>query len=134
MFRYCQFWFGFGRSGRVFSVIGEMQAKIIDFASDKISKSLKKIEKDDVKNAYKSISSKLRKGEKSATKGAKVTSSEEYCEMLREEFKFSPDELGKPNCDEKNKQAEKVIVVEESSDGKALCRIRKIVLKVMQKA
>lgn len=96
-----------------------MQAKIIDFASDKISKSFKRIEKDDVKNAYKSISSKLRKGEKSATKGVKVTSSEEYCEMLRKDFKFSPDELGKPKCDEKNKRPEKTIVVEESSDGKA---------------
>jgi hypothetical protein len=112
-----------------------MQAKIIDFASDKLVKSLRKIDKDDVKNAYANISSKLRKGKSSATKdGAKVTSSEEYCEMLKDEFNFSPDELGKPKCDEKNKQAESVLLVEENSDGKAFRRNKILYLKLCNKA
>ena len=38
-----------------------MQARIIDFASDKIVKSLGKIDKDDVKNIYSSLSSKFTK-------------------------------------------------------------------------
>jgi hypothetical protein len=112
-----------------------MQARIIDFASDKLVKSLKKIEKDDVKNAYANISSKLRKGKSSATRdGAKVTSSEEYCEMLKKEFKFPPDELGKPKCDEKNKQTESVLLVEEeNSDGKAFKRDKIVYLKLCKK-
>lgn len=111
-----------------------MQAKIIDFASDKLVKSLKKIEKEDVKNAYANISSKLRKAKNSEAKsGAKVTSSEEYCDMLKEEFNFSPDELEKPLCDEKNKQAESVLLVEENSDGKALKSNKILYLKLCKK-
>jgi L-2-hydroxyglutarate oxidase LhgO len=34
-------------------IFGGMQARIIDFASEKVVKSLRKIEKDDVKNALK---------------------------------------------------------------------------------
>lgn len=115
-----------------------MQAKIIDFASDKFVKSLKKIEKEDVKNAYAKISSKLRKEKTSATKSGanrakNVTSSEEYCEMLKGEFNFLPNELGKPKCDEKNKQAEIVLLVEENSDGKASKLNKILYLKLCKK-
>lgn len=65
-----------------------MQAKIIDFASDKIVKSLQKIEKNDVKNAFSNLSSKLsKKGKKRAAKknAAIKESNEEGCELLKNE-------------------------------------------------
>lgn len=65
-----------------------MQAKILDFASDKLVKSLGKIEKDDILSAYSSISSKFRKDPK--VDAGKVSSHDEYCDMLKNEFNFDP--------------------------------------------
>lgn len=45
-----------------------MQARIIDFASDKFVKTLGKIDKDDVKKFYSSLSSKFGSSSKSDTK------------------------------------------------------------------
>lgn len=77
-----------------------MQAKIIDFASDAITKQLQKIDKDDVKKIMSSVS-----GSKAQTKppaqtssmkvdeakqnNAGVSSSEEYCTLVQNEFNFS---------------------------------------------
>lgn len=65
-----------------------MQAKIIDFASDKLVKSLKKIEKNDVKNAFSTLSSKFSKDDKkpAAKKNSAIEeSNEESCELLKNE-------------------------------------------------
>lgn len=67
-----------------------MQSKIIDFASDAITKQLRKIEKDDVKKIMANVTgskspqnSSIKVDDKSAHK---VTSSEEYCAMMKNEF------------------------------------------------
>lgn len=71
-----------------------MQAKIIDYASDKITKQLQKIDKDDVKKIMANVtgaknlesSLKVDDGSKNLPK---VTSSDEYCRMLQNEFNFN---------------------------------------------
>lgn len=71
-----------------------MQAKIIDFASDKIAKKLNKIDKNDVKSAVESVKDRWLnrklsdKNSKSADNLNNVTSREEYCDMLKNEFKL----------------------------------------------
>ncbi|CAO1332195.1 unnamed protein product [Diamesa tonsa] len=71
-----------------------MQAKIIDFASDKIAKKLNKIDKNDVKSAVTSVKERWLnrklsdKNSKSADNLNTVTSREEYCDMLKNEFKL----------------------------------------------
>lgn len=71
-----------------------MQAKIIDFASDKIAKKLNKIDKNDVKSAVESVKDRWLnrklsdKNSKSADNLNNVTSREEYCDMLENEFKL----------------------------------------------
>lgn len=59
-----------------------MQAKIIDYASGKIAKSLQKIDKDDVVKAYSKVSSKVRRNKYLIKKDEKVTNTEEKWEML----------------------------------------------------
>lgn len=89
-----------------------MQAKIIDFASDKIAKTLNKINKNDVKNAVTNVKGRWQnrsgsiKNSKSADNLKNVTSSEEYCDMLQNEFKLEP---------KQNKQLE---ASSERNDGK----------------
>lgn len=78
-----------------------MQAKIIDFASDKIVKSLQKIEKNDVKNAYSSLSSKLRKNKRKKSLKKNVTNNGEYCE----------------NQSEYPKQSETVVLIEANGES-----------------
>ena len=70
-----------------------MQAKIIDFASDRIVNALHKIDKKDVKKAMTNISSKVQSRSSQAPSNPpldRVTSSEEYCAMLKNEFSFMP--------------------------------------------
>lgn len=60
-----------------------MQAKMVDFASGRIAKSLNKIDKNDVRN----VILKLRKQERVSQKDfSMVNSSEDYCEMLKKEW------------------------------------------------
>lgn len=93
-----------------------MQAKIIDFASDKIAKTLNKIDKNDVKNAVTNVKGRWQnrsgsiKNSKSADNLKNVTSSEEYCDMLKNEFKLEPQSVEK-----QNKQLE---AGSERNDGK----------------
>lgn len=96
------------RSNASFTV-PQMQAKIIDFASDRIAKSLSKINKEDVRSAYSTISSKLRKKPKEDL--GKVSSSEEYCEMMKKEFTFPLDDVEKP----KNVNNKKPEIVEAAA-------------------
>lgn len=97
-----------------------MQAKIIDFASDRIAKSLSKINKEDVRSAYSTISSKLRKKPKEDL--GKVSSSEEYCEMMKKEFTFPLDDVEKPknvnNKKPENVEAAAGATDEWNTDGK----------------
>lgn len=87
-----------------------MQTRILDFASDKIAKSLSKIDKDDVMNAYSSISSKFRKDRK-------VSSHEEYCDMLKKEFDFNPNDFGQGKDDAKNKESKSSTATEKLEDN-----------------
>lgn len=79
-----------------------MQAKIIDFASDAITKQLQKIDKDDVKKIMANVtgskvqtkplptSSSIKIDDtKKVNRVASVTSSEEYCALVQNEFNFS---------------------------------------------
>lgn len=77
-----------------------MQAKIIDFASDTITKQLQKIDKDDVKKIMSNMTgSKAQAKPPSQTSSMKVddvkktkeavSSSDEYCAFLENEFSFS---------------------------------------------
>lgn len=126
-------------------ILEKMQARIIDFASDKIAKKLNTIDKDDVRNLYSNISSKLRKtspkdevekveNEKSKEaskmtskvtrpaedKAANVSSSEEYCEMLKNEFTFTPGNSLKPDKKiDDSKQTEEA-TGDSSTDGEFL--------------
>ena len=100
-----------------------MQAKIIDFASEKVVNSLKKIEKDDVKRVVASVHSKFQKNkskkkENSMKLSKKVTSTEKYCENMKEEFNFYSNESTTTN--EKKNEVESSYFFTESSDGKAL--------------
>lgn len=84
-----------------------MQAKIIDYASDAITKQLQKIDKDDVKKIMANVTGAKNQSiilETSLTKvgdGIKeinhpnVTSSDEYCAMLQNEFNFNFSENAK---------------------------------------
>ena len=71
-----------------------MQAKIIDFASDKIAKTFNKIDKNDVKNAVTNVKGRWQnrnasdKNSKSADNLNNVTSREEYCDMLKNELEI----------------------------------------------
>ncbi|CAO1342039.1 unnamed protein product [Diamesa serratosioi] len=71
-----------------------MQSKIIDFASDKIAKTLNKIDKNDVKKAVTGMQGRwqkrnaIDKNAKSVDDLNKETNNEEYCDMLKNEFKL----------------------------------------------
>ncbi|KAG5678185.1 hypothetical protein PVAND_007878 [Polypedilum vanderplanki] len=71
----------------------KMQTKIIDFASDKLVTALHKIDKKDVQKVMTNISEKLQSKNQQTTStkvnGDCVTSSDEYCAMLKNEFIFS---------------------------------------------
>lgn len=83
-----------------------MQAKIIDFASDKIAKTLNKIDKNDVKSAVTSVKGRWLnrnasdKNSKSVENSNNVTSQEENCDMLNNEF-----ELEEKSANEKQKKS-----------------------------
>lgn len=78
-----------------------MQAKIIDYASDAITKQLQKIDKDDVKKIMANVTGAKNESKDLETSSLKVddenkklnppgvTSSEEYCAMLQNEFNFN---------------------------------------------
>jgi hypothetical protein len=70
-----------------------MQAKIIDFASDKLVSALQKIDKKDVHKVMTNISGKVQSKNDKAK--ADVTSSDEYCAMLQKEFVFLPNDVRK---------------------------------------
>jgi hypothetical protein len=85
-----------------------MQAKIIDFASDRLVKSIQKIDKNDVKRVMTNLSGKPTQEKPSSlalqppaydhkpkTLPSQVSSSEEYCAMLQNEFNFAPSESSK---------------------------------------
>ncbi|KAL7049558.1 hypothetical protein ACKWTF_003760 [Chironomus riparius] len=70
-----------------------MQAKIIDFASDRLVNALQKIDKNDVKKVMTNVSNKVQSKNSKAPSNPpldRVTSSDEYCAMLRNEFEFLP--------------------------------------------
>lgn len=71
-----------------------MQAKFIDFASDKLVNALQKIDKNDVKKVMTNVSNKVQSKSSQAPSNPRpldrVTSSDEYCAMLRNEFNFLP--------------------------------------------
>lgn len=97
-----------------------MQAKIIDFASDKIAKTLNKIDKNDVKSAVTSVKDRWQnrnatdKISKSVENLNNIKSSEEYCDMLKNEFKI--DEKGAVE-----KQENRLGTDLERNDGKKFC-------------
>lgn len=101
-----------------------MQAKIIDFASDKIAKTLNKIDKKDVKKAVTSVKGRWQnrnssdKKSKSVDNLNNVTCSEEYCDMLRNEFK-----LDEKNTTAAIKKEEKILQI-EGNDGMNLNNLR----------
>lgn len=107
IFRAVLIWFLTVKGSKFF--FSEMQAKIIDFASDKIAKSLQKIEKEDVMNAYSKVSSKIRRNKYLVKKDEKVTISEENSEMLEKiEIDINPCKFEKldkqPNTVMKNEK------------------------------
>jgi hypothetical protein len=65
-----------------------MQAKIIDFASDRLVNALQKIDKNDVKKVMTNVSNKVQSKSSNQPPLDRVTSSDEYCAMLRNEFNF----------------------------------------------
>ncbi|XP_070497488.1 uncharacterized protein [Chironomus tepperi] len=70
-----------------------MQAKIIDYASDRLVNALHKIDKKDVKKVMTNVSNKVQSKNSQAPLNPpldRVTSSDEYCAMLRNEFDFIP--------------------------------------------
>lgn len=75
-----------------------MQAKIIDFASDKLVNALQKIDKKDVHKMMTNFSGKSKKTDQQTSSNLdgvttmtnRVTSSEEYCAMLQKEFVLMP--------------------------------------------
>ena len=95
-----------------------MQAKIIDFASDKIAKSLQKIEKEDVMNAYSKVSSKIRRNKYLVKKDEKVTNRiEENCEMLKKsETDITPD-LNLDKIEKVDKKPETIMKIENDDEG-----------------
>lgn len=98
-----------------------MQAKIIDFASDKITKSLQKIEQNDVKNAFNSIGSKFRSMKSSANKTVIVSANEKYGDSMKFEDNFPQTK--------KSDEPEKLILT-ESSEYSSADGISKFSLKV----
>lgn len=78
-----------------------MQAKIIDMASDAITKKLQKIDKNDVKKLMSSVTgskdqtkspaqtSPIKDEDASKTNVSGVSSSDDYCAFLQNEFNFS---------------------------------------------
>lgn len=96
-----------------------MQAKIIDFASDKIAKTLNKIDKNDVKSAVTSVKGRWQnrnasdKNLKPAENSKNVTSQEEHCDMLKNEF-----ELEEKSANEKHEKS--LGTDSERNDGKKL--------------
>lgn len=98
-----------------------MQGKIFDFASDKIVKSLQKIDKNDVKKVMMTFSGKPQnKSDKSlqpsvkfdgtsggGSSGGGVSSSEEYCKMVKNEFSFTPTDGEKELLMTKNSSSDK---------------------------
>lgn len=97
-----------------------MQAKIIDFASDKLVNALHKIDKNDVKKAMTNISGKVsgKNSQGSANPGTnRVTSSEEYCAMLKNEFNLNSQsfEEDKQKSILKNKNFDTKLSMEEQT-------------------
>jgi len=72
-----------------------MQAKIIDFASDKLVNQLSKLEKNDVQKAMTSVSQRFQRKPPAPPPPASsnVKSSEEYCAMVQNEFPIKPNDL-----------------------------------------
>lgn len=92
-----------------------MQARILDFASDAITKQLQKIDKDDVKKIMSSVTgskSQAKSQPASSTKtddlprNANVTNSDEYLKMMEKEFGFTSSSAKK---DEKTAKSEQTI-------------------------
>lgn len=94
-----------------------MQAKIIDFASDKLAKSLQKIEKEDVMNAYSKVSSRIRRNKYLSKKDEKFVNVEENREMLDKKFDNKPDV---------NKDNSKIIDEPRESKPETLAKIEKV--------
>lgn len=102
-----------------------MQAKIIDYASDKIVNVLHKIDQKDVKKAMTSVSNKVQSKssqEPSSLPTNRVKTSEDYCAMIKNEFDFMP-----PLLDEerqkgilKNKKYDTKLSVEGSVAGSGM--------------
>jgi hypothetical protein len=71
-----------------------MQSKIIEYASDRLTNALHKIDKKDVQKVMTNISGKLQSKNQQTTSKSEVTSSEEYCAMLKNEFVFTQSKKG----------------------------------------
>lgn len=117
----------------------EMQAKIIDFASDKIAKSLQKIDKEDVMNAYSKVSSRIRRNKYLLKKDQNTgTKSDENNEMLEKVEIDTKAEKSK-----KLIEAEAILVIENddglNTDGKSyplkidnLCNVLNLQMKYVK--
>lgn len=69
-----------------------MQAKILDFASDKIVKSLNRIDKQDIKNVVSKVSSKFGRKDKGSRKSelTEGSTSHQHKEKVEEDLKAPP--------------------------------------------
>lgn len=116
-----------------------MQGKLIDYASDKIAKKLSTVKKEDVKKIMTNVKGRMKsraplappinsRNLLIASNGTKspevdgITSSEEYCKMLKDEFVFTPMEVVKPRVEIKFEKQESVKLIDTpyESEGKIL--------------
>lgn len=118
-----------------------MQAKILDFASDKIVSKLNKVDKQDIKNVFTKVSSKFIRSEKTSQKGAAAqgSTSQQSKEKVNEDVKLQAIDVERP--EDKTDKTDNILEIEKdnlesegmdesSTDGEHCMSLRRKVLRL----
>ena len=89
-----------------------MQAKIFDFASDKIVKSLNKIDKQDIQNVFSKVSSKFERKDKSSQK-SEASTSHQHEEKVEKDLKAST--VDSKRLDKETDKPDSVLEIEKDN-------------------